>query len=192
MSLSNITRDELLYGDAPGDGKGEFLRNHVMKVETTFSILFDWLTAAASDTTLPNALPIERGGTGGTTAQSGRLGLGLFVDTNNQIAFGPKVFSVYDSTVLSSQTGITYTFLKNSVGDYTITGSKGYALTGFKYILPKDELGNVLCAAVISFDGAGGVSVKTYKVKFLDGVYSADLTQPIDIPAGRCINISSK
>ena len=58
-------------------------------------------------------------------------------------------------------------------------------------MLPRDELGNLLCTCTIEFDTATStVVVKVYDVLFSNGKYEPNLNIPMSIPAGRCIDIS--
>lgn len=189
--LGVIERERFKYGDAAGDGKGDLLRIHAIKAEQANSMLFSWLTGGASEVRLANALPVERGGTGGITAKSGRLNLGIFVDTNNQLAFGSKGISLYEGAVLDHDGSVKPTYKKVAVGHYEVGNVSGFAVNNFTYILPRDNLGNLLCACTITFSGTVA-TVKVYAVKFLNGVYSADTTKPINIPANRAIDISVK
>lgn len=189
--LSQFERERFIYGEAAGDGKGDQLRVHAIKAEQTESIVYSWLSGGSSEVRLPNALPIERGGTGGTTAQRGRLNLGILVNTNNELVFGSKAISVYDGAVLDHDGTVKPGFIKNGVGDYRINGPLGFALNGFKYCLPKDELGNVLCGCVTTFD-ATGLTLKVHPIKFESGKSIIDTTKTMDIPASRCIDISVK
>lgn len=190
-SLSTHERERFKYGDAAGDGKGDHLRIHAIKAEQTESIVYSWLSGGKSEVRLPDALPIERGGTGGTTAQRGRLNLGMVVNTNNEYVFGSKAVSVYDGAVLDHDGTVKPGFVKNGVGDYRINGPLGFALNGFKYCLPKDELGNLLCGCVITFDAAG-LNLKVHPIKVVSGKITLDTATTIDIPASRCIDISVK
>lgn len=190
-SLSQYERERFKYGDAAGDGKGDMLRVHAIKAEQTECIVYNWLSGGRSEVRLPDALPIERGGTGGTTAQRGRLNMGIVVDTNNNLVFGSKVVSVYNGAVLDHDGTVKPVFSKVAVGHYTITNVSGFALNGFKYRIPRDELGNPLCGCVITFEGTTA-TVKVYQLKFLNGIFSNNLTVPIDLPASRCIDISVK
>lgn len=189
--LSMYERERFKYGDAAGDGKGDQLRIHAIKAEQSNTIVYDWLSGGKSEVRLPNALPVERGGTGGTTAQSGRLNLGLVVNTNNEVMFGSKVISVYNGAVLDHDGTVKPGFIKNGVGDYRINGPLGFALNGFKYCLPKDEIGNTLCGCAITFDSTG-FTLKVHPLKYLNGVASVDTTKLIDLPTGRCIDVSTK
>ena len=65
-NLAQWERERFLYGDAAGDGKGDLLRVHAIKAEHASNLVFSWLSGGASEVTLPNALPISRGGTGMT------------------------------------------------------------------------------------------------------------------------------
>ena len=191
IRLTQFERQRFLYGDAANDNKGDLLRVHTIKLEDMSTMIFTWISGGASEVTLPNALPIARGGTGGTTAQKGRLNLGMLVNTNNELVFGSKAISVYDGAVLDHDGTVKPGFIKNGTGNYHINGPLGFALFGFKYCLPKDELGNVLCGAKIVFD-ATGLTLTTHPVQFNAGVYSINEDVFIDIPATRCIDISVK
>ena len=191
-SLSINERERFLYGDAAGDGKGDMLRIHAIKAEQANSILFSWLSGGTSEVRLKDALPIERGGTGGTTAQRGRLNMGIFVNTNNELMFGSKAVSLYEGAILDHDGSVKPGYKKVGLGHYEISGISGFALNGFKYCLPKDELGNVLCSCVISFEN-NVATVRVYEVfMYVRGVMDIDLENPMDIPSQRCIDISVK
>ena len=191
-SLSQHERERFLYGDAAGDGKGDMLRIHALKAEQANSILFNWLSGGRSEVRLQDGLPIERGGTGGTTAQRGRLNMGIFVNTNNELLFGSKAVSLYNGVILDHDGSVKPVYKKVALGHYEITGISGYALNGFKYCLPKDELGNVLCTCVIHFVG-NTATVKVYEVLIHEnGNKGVNLKKPMDIPTQRCIDISVK
>ena len=190
-SLSINERERFLYGDAAGDGKGDMLRIHAIKAEQANSILFSWLSGGTSEVRLKDALPIERGGTGGTTAQRSRLNMGILVNTNNELVFGSKAVSVYNGAVLDHDGTVKPGFIKNDVGNYRVNGPLGFALNGFRYCLPKDELGNLLCGCTITFD-ATGLNLLVHPIVFANGKYSADTSVNIDIPSQRCIDISVK
>ena len=189
MALNERTR--FLSGDAAGDGKGDMLRNHSLKAEATATQIYSWLSGGKSEVRLPDALPVERGGTGGTTAQKGRLNLGIVVNTNNELVFGSRVVSLYNGTFLDHEGTVKPIFTKVGIGHYTLTNITGFALNGFKYCLPKDELGNLLCGCAITF-ADGTATIKVYGLTRTDGLVSLDLTKPMDIPAQRCIDISTK
>ena len=189
--LSQYERERYEFGEAAGDGKGDDLRVHTIKLEDMSNLLFTWLSGGRSEVRLSDALPIERGGTGGTTAQKGRLNLGMLVNTNNELVFGSRAISVYDGAVLDHDGTVKPGFIKNGLGEYRINGPLGFALFGFKYCLPKDDLGNVLCGAKIVFDETG-LTLTTHPVVFNNGIYSIDEATKIDIPSTRCIDISVK
>ena len=83
------------------------------------------------------------------------------------------------------------TFTKNATGDYLVSGSLGFAQEGWYIEMPKDANGNVLVAVVYEQLSNNNISVKTYKKKFDLETTSivADLDNPIDIPAGRWIDL---
>ena len=186
---AQFERERFNYGEAAGDGKGDFLHTHGVKAEQAETIVFSWLSGGASEVRLPNALPITRGGTGSTTASKARLNLGIFVNTNNELMFGSKAVSVYDGTVLDHDGTVKPTFQKLGVGKYLISGVTGFG-PGFTYMLPKDEMGNLLCGCEITFTGEANLSV--YAIKYEDGKAVLDKTTPMDIPDKRSIDISAK
>lgn len=83
------------------------------------------------------------------------------------------------------------TFEKLGVGDYLIKGSTGFAQNGWYIETPKDANGNVLFSVIYTTLESGDISVKTYKKKFDLETASivADLEQPVDITAGRWIDL---
>lgn len=82
-------------------------------------------------------------------------------------------------------------FEKVAIGEYLIKGSTGFAQESWYVEMPKDANGNVLVAVVYKQLENKDISVKTYKKKFDIETASiiADLTQPIDIPEGRWIDL---
>lgn len=83
------------------------------------------------------------------------------------------------------------TFEKLGAGDYLIKGSSGFAQEGWYIETPKDANGNVLFSVIYETLENGDISVKTYKKKFDLETASivADLAQPVDITAGRWIDL---
>ncbi|MNV54458.1 hypothetical protein D3C71_1466530 [compost metagenome] len=83
------------------------------------------------------------------------------------------------------------TFELLGVGNYLIKGSLGFAQEGWYVEVPKDANGNTVVAVVYETLENGDISIKTYKRKFdieLAAVV-ADLSNPLDIPEGRWIDI---
>lgn len=189
-NLGQFQRDRFKSGDAAGDGNGDYLREHSLKSEDAASKTFSWLSGGASEVTLPNALPISRGGTGGGSALRARLNLGIFVTTNNDLVFGSKGVSLYEGFVLDHDGTVKPGVVKNGIGDYTVSNVTGFSPNQFTFILPKDELGNLLCGCEITFNT--GASVRVYAIKYVGGKAVLDKTVPMDIPHGRCIDISVK
>lgn len=184
-------RERFLYGTVANDKTGDPIRTHAMKAEDMGNILFYWLTGGRSQVKLGDALPIERGGTGATTATKARLGIGVFVDTNNELVFGAKAVSLYDHAVLDHDGTIKPVMTKKAVGHYEITNITGFALNGFQFRIPRDEYGNILCTCVITFKDKV-CTVKSYASKVASGKVVVDTAKPLDIPKGRCIDISVK
>lgn len=180
------------YGDAPDDRKGIDLRNCVMMYNESIQAIVDWISGSPNTKTLINTtLDPSRGGTGGATALRARQALGIFVDTNETLRFGARAVSLYNGTVLDHDTTVKPGFIKLAIGHYTISQVSGFALNGFNYVLPRDELGNLLCSCVITFDDIVA-TIKVYAVKYENGKAVIDLTTPMDIPDQRCIDISVK
>ena len=82
-------------------------------------------------------------------------------------------------------------FKKVDVGDYLIKGSLGFAQEGWYIEIPKDANGNTVVAVLYETLNSGDLSIKTYKRKFDFDIAAvvADLDNPLDVPAGRWIDI---
>lgn len=121
------------------------------------------------------------------------LGAGATKDGNGFIkAASPIVQLFSDKIELNDEAKLQgITFEKLGVGDYVIKGSTGFAQEGWYVEMPKDANGNVLVAVVYKQLENNDISVKTYKKKFDIETASivADLTQPVDIPEGRWIDL---
>lgn len=72
MSKQNIN-----LGTAPNGAGGDDRRSAWVKAIANFKELYDWLTNTTDGGTLPAALPVAKGGTGGTSQATARSGLGL-------------------------------------------------------------------------------------------------------------------
>ena len=158
-----------------------------------FKELYLFLSGNSSTVTLPAVgLPISKGGTGGETVQEARDNLGLLTDTNNSFVLGGSGTKLYDDRLVNFRQAVRpFSMTKQDANTYVIKTATSHGLHGFKYVLPRDELGNLLCTCTITFDTAAStVTVQVYDVLFSDGKYSPDLTKPISIPVGRCIDIS--
>lgn len=83
------------------------------------------------------------------------------------------------------------TFEKLDIGDYLIKGSLGFAKEGWYIEIPKDANGNTVVAVLYETLENGDISIKTYKRKFDFEIAAvvADLDNPLDIPAGRWIDV---
>lgn len=83
------------------------------------------------------------------------------------------------------------TFEKLGTGDYLIKGSLGFAKEGWYIEIPKDANGNTVVAVIYETLENGDISIKTYKRKFDFEIATvvADLDNPLDIPAGRWIDV---
>ncbi|HEO1840200.1 TPA: phage tail protein, partial [Acinetobacter baumannii] len=83
------------------------------------------------------------------------------------------------------------TLEKLGTGDYLIKGSLGFAKEGWYIEIPKDANGNTVVAVVYETLENGDISIKTFKRKFdiETAAIIADLSNPLEIPEGRWIDI---
>ncbi|MFX5117950.1 phage tail protein [Acinetobacter baumannii] len=72
-----MTKQVINVGSAANDGSGTPARTAFQYVNANFSELYDFLTGTTNANTLPAALPIAKGGTGGNTASGAKAALGL-------------------------------------------------------------------------------------------------------------------
>ena len=188
-----MTREVISIGLAANDKKGDTAIVFGAKCEDAFKELYLFLSGNSSTVTLPTAgLPISKGGTGGVTVQAARDNLGLLTDTNNSFVLGGSATKLYDDRLVNYPQAVRpFSMTKQDINTYVIKTATSHGLNGFKYVLPRDELGNLLCACTITFDTAAStVTVKVYDVLFSNGKYTPDLNVPMSIPTGRCIDIS--
>lgn len=187
-----MTRETITLGLAANDKKGDTAIVFGAKCEDTFTELYLFLSGNSSTVTLPAAgIPVSKGGTGGETVQQARDNLGLLTDTNNSYVLGGSATKLYDDRLVNYPQAVRpFSMTKQGVNTYVIKNATTHGLNGFKYVLPRDELGNLLCACTIEFAAASTVVVKVYDVLFSNGKYSPNLNVPMSIPTGRCIDIS--
>lgn len=188
-----MTRETISIGLAANDKKGDSAIVFGAKCEDAFKELYLFLSGNSSTVTLPAAgLPISKGGTGGETVQGARDSLGILTDTNSSFVLGGSGTKLYDDRLVDYPQAVRpFSMTKQDTNTYVIKNATTHGLNGFKYVLPRDELGNLLCTCTIEFDTATStVVVKVYDVLFSNGKYVPDLNVPISIPTGRCIDIS--
>ena len=188
-----MTRETLSLGLAANDKKGDSALVFGAKCEEAFKEIYLFLSGNSSTVTLPTAgLPISKGGTGSVTVQAARDNLGLLTDTNNSFVLGGSATKLYEDRLVNYPQAVRpFSMTKQDSNTYIIKHATSHGLNGFKYVLPRDELGNLLCTCTIEFNTAtSNVIVKVYDVLFSNGKYAPDLAKPISIPAGRCIDIS--
>ena len=188
-----MTREVISIGLAANDKKGDTAIVFGAKCEDAFKELYLFLSGNSSTVTLPAAgIPISKSGTGGETVQEARDNLGLLTDTNNSFVLGGSGTKLYDDRLVNFREAIRpFSMTKQDINTYVITSATSHGLNGFKYVLPRDELGNLLCTCTIEFDTATStVVVKVYDVLFSNGKYEPNLNIPMSIPTGRCIDIS--
>ena len=188
-----MTRETITLGLAANDKKGDTAIVFGAKCEEALKEIYLFLSGNSSTVTLPTAgIPISKGGTGGETVQAARDNLGLLTDTNNSFVLGGSGTKLYDDRLVNfAQAVRPFSMTKQDINTYVIKNATSHGLNGFKYVLPRDELGNLLCTCTIEFEAAtSNVIVKAYGVLFSNGKYLPDLNVPMSIPTGRCIDIS--
>lgn len=188
-----MSRQEIGYGLAPDDKKGDTPRVFAEKCENAFTEIYLYLSGNSSKTTLnKSGLAVSSGGTGAITAKGARDNLGIFEDTNHNLVFGSGAVRLYDDRITPNQSTKTYDFVKESTGTYRIKLAKGFNTNGFSYILPRDPLGNLLCTCTVTFDATTtDAVVKVYNVVYKSNVVTVGTTLT-DIPSGRCIDFNFK
>ena len=72
-----MAKQTINQGTAPTGAGGDTFRSGSAKLQANDNELYDFIGGAANTTTLPAALPINKGGTGATTAAAARTSLGL-------------------------------------------------------------------------------------------------------------------
>ena len=72
-----MAQQAILLGTAPTGVGGDTPRSAFSKAQSNFDEVYAALGATGSPLALPTALPVAKGGTGGTTQASARTGLGL-------------------------------------------------------------------------------------------------------------------
>ena len=184
--------ERINYGEAPDDHKGMDVRNLCILLDNNFVALVEYLTGGAQQSgRLNKGLPVERGGTGAESAMQARINLGLVTGPNNELVFGNHSVEVYDTGYrIHGKVNNDFAFTKVSTGVYTLSGltSPNYG-TGFKMLLPKDELGNVLVGAVLSA-AEGVATIKVHPIVYTAGKASMNTAVAADIPSGRFVSFN--
>ena len=188
-----MTREVISIGLAANDKKGDTAIVFGAKCEDAFKEIYLFLSGNSSTVTLPSVgVPISKGGTGAETVQGARDNLGLLTDTNNSFVLGGSATKLYDDRLVNFAHAVRpFSMTKQDINTYVIKNATSHGLNGFKYVLPRDELGNLLCTCTIEFNTeASAVIVKVYDVLFSNGKFAPNLDVPMSIPLGRCIDIS--
>ncbi|MGS3274849.1 phage tail protein, partial [Serratia marcescens] len=79
-----------------------------------------------------------------------------------------------------------------SVGVYKVTGALGFAQEGWNIEVPQDVNGNRLCFVSTSTGKDGTIYVKVSKRRFDIDTAAIVAGEPMDIPAGRWIDLRLK
>ena len=115
------------------------------------------------------------------------------LDSNGSLKPSSPVLEIYHDKMIANDDGnaMAATYIKNGVGDYTITGTTGLRTDGWYVVIPNDMNGNPLVAIGTLDDTDGVITLKTY-VRIFDMTtfkFVPDLEQPLDIPDGRWIDL---
>lgn len=114
------------------------------------------------------------------------------LDSNGYIKPSSPVLRVFNDRIEGNDDGdaMAAEYIKNGVGDYTITGTTGLRTDGWYITIPNDINGNPHVAVTLD-DTDGVITLKTY-VRIFDMTtfkFVPDLDQPLDIPDGRWIDL---
>lgn len=114
------------------------------------------------------------------------------VDSNGFIKKSSPIVKVFAEKVELNDDAVTQgvTFVKNDIGDYTITTQSGLSTDGWYLELPKDLNGNPKIAVTLS-ETDGVINLKCYKRIFsmTTFTFEPDLDEPLDVPDGRWIDL---
>ncbi len=115
------------------------------------------------------------------------------VDGNGFIKTASPIVKLYANSIELNEDAKEQpiTFERVGTGDYLLKGSLGLAQEGWYIEIPKDANGNTVVAVLYETLENGDISIKTYKRKFDFDIAAvvADLDNPLDIPAGRWIDV---
>ncbi|MDV7626038.1 hypothetical protein R4673_10045 [Acinetobacter baumannii] len=118
------------------------------------------------------------------------------IDANGFIKAASPIVKLYaDKIELNDEAAQqTITFEKVSLGSYLVKGSLGFATEGWYIETPKDANGNILFAVQYKQLENNDIEVKTFKKKFdfESASIVADLSNPVDIPLNRWIDLRLK
>lgn len=115
------------------------------------------------------------------------------IDGNGLLKPSSPVLRVFNDRIEGNADGdeMAAEYIKNGVGDYTITGTTGLRTDGWYVVIPNDMNGNPKVAIGTLDDKDGVITLKTY-VRIFDMStfkFVPDLEQPLDIPEGRWIDL---
>lgn len=115
------------------------------------------------------------------------------VDANGFIKAASPIVKLYANSIELNEDAKEQpiTFERVGTGDYLLKGSLGLAQEGWYIEIPKDANGNTVVTVLYETLENGNISIKTYKRKFDFDIAAvvADLDNPLDIPAGRWIDV---
>ncbi|MGP9517703.1 phage tail fiber protein [Psychrobacter sp. AOP7-C1-14] len=114
------------------------------------------------------------------------------LDSNGAIKPSSPVLRVFSDRIEGNDDGdsMSATYIKNGIGDYTITGTTGLRSDGWYIVIPNDMNGNPKVAVTLD-DTDDVITLKTYARIFDMSTFKfvPDLNQPLDIPDGRWIDL---
>lgn len=114
------------------------------------------------------------------------------VDSNGFVKKASPIVKIYADKIELNDDAASQDvmFVKNGIGDYTLTTVSGLSTDGWYIELPKDMNGNPKIAVTLK-ETNGVISLKSYKRIFSMETFTfvPDLENPLDIPDGRWIDL---
>lgn len=188
-NLSQWERERFNYGDAANDKKGDPIRVHAIKAEHTDNLIFTWLSGGRSEVRLPDALPIERGGTGATSVASAVRNLGYFEDCNFCLRRGIKVLTTNGTSITDRFKNLpNASITRVSTGVYNITGIT-HSTDMWSHVVPL----NTTHQPVLNLEFSpieNGVQMKVNIINYVNG--APVMGTLIDLPSSVKVDIECK
>lgn len=183
-------RERFNYGEVANDKKGDPIRIHAIKAEHTDNLIFSWLSGGASETRLPDVLPVSRGGTGSSTVAGTLRNLGYFEDTNHTLRRGVKILSLTNTGILDRFNNLpNATFTRRALGEYVLRGVQlDTQLYGM--VFPVDKFDQLRYIATTTIGSEGEIVVKVFKANNATNPPSNGVAS--DLPVGVYIDIECK
>lgn len=188
-NLAQWERERFNYGEVANDKKGDPIRIHAIKAEHTDNLLFTWLSGGRSEVKLPDALPIERGGTGATSVASAIRNLGYFEDCNYCLRRGIKVLTTNGTGIIDRFKNLPNASINHvDTGTYDITGIT-HSTDMWSYVVPL----NTSHQPTLNLEFTtieNGVQMKVNTINYING--APVIGALIDLPSTVKVDIECK